>query len=239
MIGTTIAIGGSAASALSLVGGIYHGKALKKLLAGYVETNIRIQRIEEKLLYAPDINTVRQIEKDNRQTLNEVKAVRDMMQSLSSAFRGEVLATSPIRTPESMRTAISSNPEDVFFYISPIGRPAEVHGEGLVPFLFESNGQHYIGWQKRGIIASLFGVEILHPESLESHGKYEQPSGIMTLSVDKSDRIYRETVTGGVMLEIIRVECGDCSQETIRFTQYSVFDFSCDGCGKSFGSFRL
>ena len=58
-----------------------------------------------------------------------------------------------------MKEALSSNPWDVLFDITPFRDPDPSPREGMVPILFEFQSLKFIGWQLAGALKALFGVE--------------------------------------------------------------------------------
>jgi parallel beta-helix repeat protein len=130
---------------------IHHGEtAFQKL-------DQKIERIAERILYAPDLQVVVDTNQTTQQVYRDHKQIHDALEPVQRALNQDILSSAMILTPEKMQQALITNPFEVLCDPRPINffDRSRMPPEG-VPVLFEIDGTKYLGWQLRGTLPFLF-----------------------------------------------------------------------------------
>ncbi len=169
MLGTILSIGkiaealSSAHSLYDAVSGIVRGdnkidRAVDKISDHLVKLNQTVEKLSDSILYAPNLETVTT---GTREKIDNLREVRQVLEPMQKAMGDKILSSSMMRIPERMNKAFKKNPWEVLENITPIAhsQPPQV-GSSWIPISFEHEATWYIGWQKLGVIPSLFDCEI-------------------------------------------------------------------------------
>jgi parallel beta-helix repeat protein len=130
---------------------IHHGEtAFQKL-------DQKIERIAERILYAPDLQVVIDTNQTTQQVYRDHKQIHDALEPVQRALNQDILSSAMILTPEKMQQALITNPFEVLCDPRPLNffDRSRMPPEG-VPVLFEIDGAKYLGWQLRGTLPFLF-----------------------------------------------------------------------------------
>jgi len=130
---------------------IHHGEtAFQKL-------DQKIERIAERILYAPDLQVVVDTNQTTQQVYRDHKQIHDALEPVQRALNQDILSSAMILTPEKMQQALITNPFEVLCDPRPINffDRSRMPPEG-VPVLFEIDGMKYLGWQLKGTLPFLF-----------------------------------------------------------------------------------
>ncbi len=130
---------------------IHHGEtAFQKL-------DQKIERIAERILYAPDLQVVIDTNQTTQQVYRDHKQIHDALEPVQRALNQDILSSAMILTPEKMQQALITNPFEVLCDPRPLNffDRSRMPPEG-VPVLFEIDGTKYLGWQLRGTLPFLF-----------------------------------------------------------------------------------
>jgi len=130
---------------------IHHGEtAFQKL-------DQKIERIAERILYAPNLQVVIDTNQTTQQVYRDHKQIHDALEPVQRALNQDILSSAMILTPEKMQQALITNPFEVLCDPRPLNffDRSRMPPEG-VPVLFEIDGTKYLGWQLKGTLPSLF-----------------------------------------------------------------------------------
>ncbi len=130
---------------------IHHGEtAFQKL-------DQKIERIAERILYAPDLQVVIDTNQTTQQVYRDHKQIHDALEPVQRALNQDILSSAMILTPEKMQQALITNPFEVLCDPRPLNffDRSRMPPEG-VPVLFEIDGTKYLGWQLKGTLPFLF-----------------------------------------------------------------------------------
>jgi len=118
-----------------------------------------IERLADNILYAPNIYVVENLSSLSKtQQLEEVREIRSILEPIQRTIGGEILSSAMIRSPRRMQDAMIKNPWEVLINISPLAHPNVPSDPHLIPILFEYESIQFLGWQKSGILPSLFDI---------------------------------------------------------------------------------
>jgi hypothetical protein len=139
--------------------GLSRGDQLKKSVIALEATNAPITRLSDKILWAPSF-----IEASGHSSMTEnlTAAEADLVRRLSNSaepYQGDTLISAISASPPRLRKAFSNDPFQVLIDPRPERRATRPTDPDLVPIRFYDDGQYYIGWQKRGVLPSLFDCD--------------------------------------------------------------------------------
>jgi parallel beta-helix repeat protein len=117
----------------------------------------KIERIAERILYAPELQVVVDTNQTTQQVYRDHKQIHDALEPVQRALNQDILSSAMILTPEKMQQALITNPFEVLCDPRPINffDRSRMPPEG-VPVLFEIDGMKYLGWQLKGTLPFLF-----------------------------------------------------------------------------------
>lgn len=117
----------------------------------------KIERIAERILYAPDLQGVVDTNQTTQQVYRDRKQIHDALEPVQRVLNQDILSSAMILTPERMQQALITNPFEVLCDPRPINffDSSRMPPEG-VPVMFEIDGMKYLGWQLKGTLPFLF-----------------------------------------------------------------------------------
>ncbi|MCK5718838.1 MAG: formylglycine-generating enzyme family protein, partial [Thiomargarita sp.] len=156
------------------VSGVFKGNQ-KDLYLNYLDSfdksfkkiSQNIERVSDKILIAPNLEIVQDVNKTRQQKIEDLKEARESLEPIQRALDTEILSSAMILTPEKMQAALAKNPWLVLLDVRPISRVTSPNNPDLVPVVFHDNGMQYVGWQMRGTLPILFDCkfdELLIPK---------------------------------------------------------------------------
>jgi len=125
----------------SIVFGDKTEKYLKEISDSMNNMNAHIEKLSENILYAVNFDGVRA---NDHRYLDDFKDIHERLQHFQKAVNQPVLASAMIAAPRQMTNI--DNPEDFFLDIFPLNNSPTKSNDGLIPVLFEENGEYYTGW---------------------------------------------------------------------------------------------
>jgi formylglycine-generating enzyme required for sulfatase activity len=126
-----------------------------------------IERLSDNILYAPNMETVRDITQNSQRKINNFREVKDSLEPVQRAVGSEILSSAIILTPDKMELAMQKSPWEVLMDIRPVNLSNPPNNPDMIPIVFEHDGTQYVGWQMRGTLPMLFDCtydELLVPE---------------------------------------------------------------------------
>ena len=158
-INTILSILGVSMGGYEMVSTILQGDSTDKMLAEMEQTNRHLERLNDHILYAPDLQSVRDTNRTVQQIETDHQKVYQALDPVQQALGGDILSSAVIVTPEQMRQAMRANPFDVLLEVRPVSFAQPHSNPSMVPIMFDLDGTRYIGWQTRGVLPMLFHVE--------------------------------------------------------------------------------
>lgn len=158
-IETILSFVGLGLSAQSVVGGVVLGKKTDSVLKRLNDLEINITRLSDGLIYADTAPLVRESNRIDQRLVTDAHQIKDVLEPLHRQLGEPIIATSHIQLPSLSSSMLNKNPWDVMFDISPLDKIKSSKEPDSVPILFFHEESFYIGWQKIGILPSLFGCE--------------------------------------------------------------------------------
>jgi hypothetical protein len=125
-----------------------------------IELTKSIERLSDSILYAPNLETVKDVTQTHQRKIDNLRDVRESLEPVQQAIGQEILSSAMILTPEKMQQALAKSPWEVLLDIRPVnlaGKPPA--NSDMVPVLFNHAGMQYLGWQMRGTLPILFNCE--------------------------------------------------------------------------------
>jgi len=153
---------------LSIMGGLNTAHDFYKNASGIIKPNENnqilqltksIERLSDLILYAPNMETVRDVTQTRQRKIDDLRDVRESLEPVQKAIGQEILSSAMILTPEKMQKALAKSPWEVLLDIRPLNLAAKPDNADMVPVLFNHNGVQYLGWQMRGTLPILFNCE--------------------------------------------------------------------------------
>lgn len=129
-----------------------------------------IERLSDKIYYAPNIQIVQNIHQSSPNSLN-LREVRQSLEPVQRAIGTSIVSSAMIVTPQKMQTVFKGNPWEVLDLIRPLSNAVPHNNPDMVPILFEYKQERFIGWQMRGVLPSMFDCryeDIWKPDLLAS-----------------------------------------------------------------------
>ena len=121
--------------------------------------NSRVERLSDHILYAPNLQSIKNINQSRQQVVNDLRDVRASLEPVQKVLKEDILSSAMIWTPEKMKRAITKNPWEVLMNIRPVNLCIRPTDPDMLPILFEHNNMRYVGWQLRGTLPMLFDCE--------------------------------------------------------------------------------
>lgn len=78
------------------------------------------ERLSERILYAPNLHAVEDVSRTQQQYVNDLRAVREVLDPVQRAVGTDILSSAMILTPEKMRQTLVKNPWDVLMDVRPV-----------------------------------------------------------------------------------------------------------------------
>jgi len=138
--------------------GIINGNQ-EKMIQYLEEMAVNIERLSERILYAPNALSVQDISKSRQQYIDDLKDVRQSLEPVQRAMGEQILSSAMIFTPNKMQKALTKNPWKVLMNIHPVNAATCPSNADMTPVLFNHNDMQYIGWQMRGALPILFDCQ--------------------------------------------------------------------------------
>ncbi len=132
----------------ALIKGDGSSKQLERIANG-------IERLSDKIYYAPNIQIVQNINQSSGNSLN-LREVRQSLEPVQRAIGASIVSSAMIVTPQKMQTVFKGNPWEVLDLIRPLANTVPHNNPDMVPILFEYKQERFIGWQMRGVLPSMF-----------------------------------------------------------------------------------
>jgi hypothetical protein len=126
-----------------------------------------IERLSDNILYAPNMETVRDITINRQHKIDNLREVKQSLEPVQKAVGSEILSSAIILTPDKMQIAMQASPWEVLLDIRPVSLSNPLNNPDMIPIVFEHDGTQYVGWQMRGTLPMLFDCtydELLVPE---------------------------------------------------------------------------
>lgn len=152
--------------------GLSRGDQLKKSVIALESTKAPITRLSDKVLWAPSFI---EASGHSSRTISLKPSDAELVRKLSNsaeAYQGDTLISAISASPPRLREAFANDPFQVLIDARPEHRAARPPDPDLVPIRFCEAGQYYIGWQKRGVLPSLFDCDF------EQRGKLTLPVSV-------------------------------------------------------------
>jgi hypothetical protein len=162
MIETLLSLAGTA---FQVVSGVQSGRQFERLLARLQAINAALETLSDKIIYAPNLQVVRDISQVQQNTVNDPEQLKEYLEPIHDRF-GKIVSSQMIITPERMRDAMSRDPWEVLQEIRPYERAKAPRDPDMLPISFEDREKYYIGWQKQGAMPMLFNCEYSPDTSL-------------------------------------------------------------------------
>jgi WD40 repeat protein len=120
---------------------------------------INVERLSEKIWYAPSAISVQDVSKPNQQYVDDLREVRACLEPVQRAVGEKILSSAMIATPLKMQQALAKNPWEVLMDIRPLNLATKPPYADMTPMLFSHKGVLYLGWQMRGALPQLFNCQ--------------------------------------------------------------------------------
>jgi formylglycine-generating enzyme required for sulfatase activity len=166
MLETFLSLGSGINTAIELyknVTGLFKGdekaQCLEQMNQHLGNISSHIERLSDKILYAPNMQVVSDVTKTRQQKVEDLRETRACLEPVQRALGDEILSSAMILTPSKMRNAMAANPWEVLDNICPLNRVRPHPNINMVPVLFEDSGVPYIGWQLRRTLPILFDCQ--------------------------------------------------------------------------------
>jgi|GEM_PF-6074108 len=116
-INIVLSILGVGLSSYEMVSSVLQGDSSEELLAELQkqtqiqqQTNVQITRLSESILYAPQVEAVRDTSRTVQQIETDNQKVHDALSPIQQALGGDILSSAMIPTPEQMKQIMQADP---------------------------------------------------------------------------------------------------------------------------------
>ena len=170
-------------------GGTQIERYLDQITSRLGKQNVAIERLSDNVLYARDLDAVRDATLSRQRRVEDLRQVRATLEPVAKAVGEDIVSSAMIWTPDKLKNAMA-NPWETLLYIQPLTLAKAPDTPSLVPFLFEHGDTRYMGWQTKGMVRVIFDCEydetLLKPaapsqlakvHSLDSSNPPRSPSG--------------------------------------------------------------
>ncbi len=158
---------------MGLFGSIKTDKDNKKLMQILEQLSLSVEKLEDKLYYAPSVSKVLPLTGQGR--IKDIGLVKSNLSSLKKLTDDNILASALYPIPEKALNALKLDPEKVFTRVEIFEKGREMKPiPGHLPVLFEREGRFWIGWLEENRAPALFGVKVGSRSALEKIST-EQP----------------------------------------------------------------
>lgn len=158
-IDTMLSLAGLGFGVHGAAGGVSLGNKTDKVLQHLKNLDVKVERLSEGLLYADTVSHVKDISIKQQQLITDIHEIRDILEPIQRSTGERILASSHIKLPTLTHAALDKDPWEVMFEVRPLNRVKLLQDPDSVPILFNDSGTFYVGWQKKGILPSVFGCE--------------------------------------------------------------------------------
>ena len=138
--------------------GVTSGSKVNPALAELEKKRVKVERLSDRLLYAPDVQQAVSLEGATTY-LSDARQVRTLLNPVAESLQSDVLSTAVVSTPPQLKKAFQKDPWEVLIEVRPADRVKPPLNPDLIPIVFFDQNRPYIGWQTRGALPSLFGCE--------------------------------------------------------------------------------
>lgn len=164
MLGTLVSLLGVAADAGSvhgLVSSVSTGKKINIALERIEKIGASVEQVSKHILLSPNALGLKHVSQaTNVSSLNSA-VLGQALKPTQNSVESSILSSAPIRLPEPTIKSLEKSPCDFLFDIRPANMPASPKDSSLVPVHFSFQGNSFIGWQTKGAMPGLFGIEVL------------------------------------------------------------------------------
>ncbi len=143
------------------VAALFTGDKQKKLLEQVSQDmKLVVERLDDNLLWAAGLETVKDVTKSRQETIDDKREVRSFLSPLGRAMDQELLSSAVILTPERLKAAFQKNPWDFLEDVRPLAFTGDQAPMGKLPVMFESQGAFYVGWSKPLVLEMTFDCAV-------------------------------------------------------------------------------
>lgn len=146
------------------VSAIFHGDTHVKLINCinkfyYIsdkENHNLFERLSDHIFYNPSLQLIKDKNFSTQRKIDDLRKVRESLEPLQKVLGGDIVSSAMIWTPKKMQDAFDESPWEVLVDIRPISFASKSTNPEMIPFLFDSSGVHYIGWQRKSLLPIIF-----------------------------------------------------------------------------------
>ncbi|KOR32705.1 hypothetical protein TI05_05585 [Achromatium sp. WMS3] len=156
---------------------VWHGDNPEQLLENLFEQNLlaetEIERISERILYAPTMYNVQDKSQTQPREIYELRELRANLEPLQISLGGTILSSAMILTPNKLHQAMNKNPWDVLMGVRPMEFFTAKIPYEAIRVQFKHSGVQYTGWHMLIALSRLFDCNI--NTSINSEIKIDTP----------------------------------------------------------------
>lgn len=158
MIETIISIAGAAASSYSAVSAIATRAFQGRLLDEVQRLNSTVQNLNEKITYLP---SSRPISIGGGRVVAPIAPPEalQLLDPVQQSFDQEIISAGLLPTPNALMEQLNRNPWDCLDGVVPVQFNKLDRSSDWAPIMFVHDGTPFVGWQKIGVLRSVFGLE--------------------------------------------------------------------------------
>ena len=203
MLGSIVSLVGIGVQIYDFVSNIRRGDTAEKAVNQLEELNRHlgrisnsIEKLDDHIYYAPQAELVCDMSRDTQLVQRDLREVRQMLEPKQRILGGDILSSAMIPSPKKLRTAMQVNPWKILIDTCPIGLAEPNPDPDMIPVAFEYDSVEYVGWQMKGTLPILFGMDY---NSEISQDTIRLPQKSVLKPVVKSNNRQKVTVakTGG------------------------------------------
>jgi hypothetical protein len=157
LIESLISIGGGIASIYSAIASVGTGRFQDRILALLEEQKGELVRLNEHIHYAPMSAPIRTSEPAAKGL--DFRDVREILDPVQRAVGANIVASGLLPTPATLQEQLGINPWHCLDAVAPLQYATLDRGSDWVPLMFNHEGMNFLGWQKKGMLKSVLGVD--------------------------------------------------------------------------------
>lgn len=158
LIGTAVSCLANVLGIHGWFSGLRTGREVRQTLDHVERMHAHVEHISDRISVVSQLEMARPAH-DQSLARVHAKDIYDLFAPLQRSLDEDLLVGAVFEAPGQLRKALEEDPWKVLIEVRPLIRATRPTNPDLVPVLFHDNGVQYVGWQMRGILPSLFGVE--------------------------------------------------------------------------------
>lgn len=156
------------ASLHSWITGLKTGKQIDQILHEQKSIKEELVKINDHILMQPSVNHIGFKDSNKIGMVSDKNLIRDILIPLQKGLGEDIVTSAVLSSPAKMKRAFTANPWEVLINITPISYIIKNENKDFIPMFFSDAGMHYIGWQKKGVLPLVMGIEYRPEKNFET-----------------------------------------------------------------------